>query len=219
MAMVVEDLAKALFDAFSDTNDRTGNQAPLTSQAKAYARGVIAAITAGKAMQPSVTGITKQASSLKNGASQGGKLLNIVNGPMTGAIMGAFPESNAGEMVKEHKAVCEYIVANAKVSFEPGTINGQCTSTAVSDGPLVAGKGRGGKISGLVGSALAAKVKGVFGAFPKIPEETDMIPFYTALCDYIMENAEVSYASGMVVGTCPPSAGPLSGSASNGKIK
>ena len=215
--MVVNDLAQVLFDALSNkkTKDRLDPQ--LTKHAKAYAAGVITAIKVGITAQPKVDGSTKPGSQLESGNSDNGTITNVMSDLMTAKITATFNQSNSGAIAQENKAVCDYIMATGKVKFESGTIKGKC----VSDSNLLQGNGKLGRITRLNGSALANIVRSTFTSyFPKIPQETDMIRFYTALCDYIMANAEVEYAPGMVIGYCPKNPGALQGgSASNGTIK
>ena len=101
------------------------------------------------------------------------------------------------------------------VSFSPGGITGQCTSSTNSPGPLI-GAGANGKIVGLQGPAMADLVSKGMGQPSASPE---LAKLCGAIVDHIMQNAAVSFPMASVVGTCPPGGGPLAlGAATGGKV-
>jgi hypothetical protein len=116
--------------------------------------------------------------------------------------------------------IASHIMGQGLVTFDPGNITGQCTSTgppANSPGPLVNGAGSMGYISGLDGSALADAVHSAVG-YPG-STSAELVSFCTAITDYVMDNSEVTYLSGSVTGTCPGGGGPLqAGTAVNGTV-
>jgi hypothetical protein len=98
-----------------------------------------------------------------------------------------------------------HVMTSGLVSFASGDITGTCTNTPLSPGPLAGGAGANGKISGLSGSTLATLVQAAVG-YPNV--SAPLTAFCTAICNYIMANAVVSYTT--VTGLCPTGGGPLS---------
>lgn len=205
--------ANALYKAFGSTEGPNG-PTPTSNEALKYAEGIIEVLKAGTVSHSSgeVTGQTTAGAPLTNGATTGGegdftpqKLISLTSGSF----------SPLGPLLSvENEAIVEYLTDSIEIEFPAGTITGICGSTATSPGPLVNGAGSGGKVAGLSGADAADFVAAQTGM-----SGPDMVTFYTALVNYIMENAEVSYLAGTVTGTCPAVAGPLSnGAASGGKI-
>lgn len=110
----------------------------------------------------------------------------------------------------ENAAIIQYI-GTALVNFAAGGITGTCTNTSSSPGPLAAGAGANGSLVGLTGAGASAAVSAAIGA-----AGPDMIKHYTALIDYLTANAKATYASGSIVGVCPPGGGPLGAGAGTG---
>jgi hypothetical protein len=220
MALVVDDLAQALFDSLSNKTDKDGNEPALTDEAKGYARGFINALKDAKSIHApgTITGTAPPGGSLSNGlALPVGTMVPLVPATMTAEIVtsGQFPLADVQTITDENNAVIGiHFTGVAKTSFESGSITGTCTATAISPGILAAGEGADGKIELCDGAVLAALVTSTIGY-----TGPDMIPFYTALCDYVKNNAEITYASGKVTGTFSAGGGPLvAGAGLDGEI-
>jgi hypothetical protein len=191
---------------------------PVSSQLTGWASAVVAEVQMGIVNNAVVTGVTAAGGTLSNGASSGG----IISG-LSGSRLATAVASAAGypSVSSQLTAFCTQIVLHVQtlglVAFASGNITGNCTSTPLSPGPLVAGEGTNGMISGLSGSTLATAIHGAAGYPGSVSSK--LTQFCTAIVAYIMANARVSYASGSVTGTCPPGGGSLSGGAAlNGTI-
>jgi hypothetical protein len=202
------DLANMLIQTFPVHINSQGGPLSSPNQTTAYAAGIVAALQAGTVSNPpnTIVGTTVSGAPLVAGAGTGGVMV-VTPGPMLAQTLPAFATSPG--ISKENVGIISYI-STGLVVFQPGSIVGNCTNTPTSPGPLVAGAGTGGMITGLSGAAAAAAV-GATGPMA--------IGFYTALCNYIMANASVSYATGTITGTCPPGGGPLAnGTGAGGTI-
>jgi hypothetical protein len=114
------------------------------------------------------------------------------------AIAAASAPLIAPMILIESTVIAAYILEAAMISVAAGGISGTSSETpAPAPGPLLVGAGAQGKIGGLVGSVLAPRVSAMTLASGPL-----QVPHYTALCDFIMTNAVVSYAAGTVLGVC-----------------
>ena len=196
-----------------------GFPTPVSAQLTGWGNGVVNHIQAAALVNHAlITGTTAPGAPLANGAGVGG----IISG-MSGATMASLVESGAGypftssQLTTFCTEIVNHIQTLGTVTFASGQITGQCTSTPVSPGPLANGAGTLGTIVGLNGSTLANAIHSAVG-YPG-GTSTPLIQFCTAVTDYIMNNADVSYASGTVTGTCPAGGGALSGGVgANGTI-
>ena len=202
MAMVVSDFADALksslgFGAFATSSQNTG-------LAKAVIDEMQAALVNNA--PGTITGVAP---------SSGGPLINGAG--TLGLITGMTPVSLAARMIAEMgfafpspeviqmaTAICTHLQTTGSVSFAPGNITGNCTNTPVSPGALI-GEGTGGMIVNLSGPVLAALIAISYGGIVS-PE---LLSFSNAFVNYIMSNAEVTYATGTVTGTCSAGGGPI----------
>ncbi|NIT99515.1 MAG: hypothetical protein GWN01_00780 [Nitrosopumilaceae archaeon] len=188
---------------------------PTSTQLIGWGKGVVQHIQTGQVDHALVTGDTAPGAPLANGAAIGG----IISG-LDGASMASLVQTEAGypNVSSELSAFCQEIVnhiqSSGLVNFDPGQITGQCTSTPLSPGPLTNGAGTGGIITGLDGNTLAGAIHGSAG----YPGSTspELVTFCTAIVNYVMDNAEIEYTPGSVVGTCPAGGGPLQGGAATG---
>lgn len=213
MALVKADLAAAINDAIA-AKDKDGNSISVTPQMEAYADAIITTITAGlvnHAIPGSVVGVTSPGSPLSNGAALAGLLSALIPATWSGVMQSAIPDATA--LTQEASASTSYLMSSSLVNFEPGTVKGSCTNTPTSPGPLANGEGEGGKIAGIAGPAWASAV------MPPDGDPTLTQAIYNAICSYLIDNAEASYAANTVQGVCPPGGGPLSaGVAAGGTV-
>jgi hypothetical protein len=164
-----------------------------------------------------ITGTCPPSSPLSSGAGTGGLISGLSGSRLASAVATA---AGYGSVSSELSAFGAQIVAHIQtsgiVTFTSGEITGTCTNTPISPGPLADGAGSGGKISGLSGSMLATLIQGAAG-YPSVSAQ--LTNFCTAIVNYIMTNASVTYASGDVEGVCPTGGGSLSaGTGVNGTI-
>lgn len=211
MAMVVSDLADALksslgFGALATSSQNTG-------LAKAIIDEMMAALV--NHAPGTITGTAPPS---------GGPL---ISGAATlGLITGMTPASLAARMIAEMgfasisaevlqmaTAICTHLQTTGTVSFASGNITGSCTNTPVSPGALI-GEGTAGQIVGLSGPVLAALIAVAYGGIVS----PQLLSFSTALTDYIMNNAEVTYLTGTVTATCSAGGGPIIAGAGVGGI-
>jgi hypothetical protein len=94
------------------------------------------------------------------------------------------------------------------------TITGVCGNSATSPGPLV-GEGSGGLISGYDGTAMATLIATAMG---KGLPTFELVQMCTELVNYIMSEAEVTYVTGQVTGTCSAGGGPIAAGAGVGGV-
>jgi len=230
--MNVDDLATLLFATLQNKTDKDGNEPALTDHAKAYARGYINALLGSKVAHSIVTGggyHVESGGNFENGTAPMASSIisNMLSATMLAELSAAFPDSDQGILASETQAVCAYVMASGKVDFAPGKIVGSCTAVLnapsgtpppPSSGVLQDGAGTDGKVKMLVGASMKSAVSAATGN-----TGPDMLDFYTALCDYTMDNAEATYTSGDVTGTFPVSeTAPISlvgGLAVNGVIQ
>lgn len=211
MAMDAQALAKKLHDALAQKTDGNGVPTKISDQTLNYAKGIVAALKAAtfSHLPGTVVGVTAAGSPLSNGAATGGVIV-IQPGPMIAKVAMGVPPEALPMLKTENTAIIGYL-ATVMVNFSPGGITGQCTNTAESPGPLQNGAGTGGKLTGATGAAATGFVAAQLGAIGP-----DMLKHYTALIDYLVANVEGKYASGSVVGVCPPAAGSLTAGAGTG---
>jgi hypothetical protein len=204
--MSADDLAKELFTAL-DTKDGDGNTIASTDGAVGFAKGFIAMMKAGK-MLSTVTG-----GGMPNGVpfpgsvwsfigtSSKGNFIALVPALMSAEVIKAIPTGQPPLMLLEATAVSTYFMTQANITF--AQVTGQCTAVAgptPAPGVLAAGQADGGKVVGISGAAMAAHVAPLMG----VPVSQGMIKMYDALCKYVMQNIELSFPVGQVLGTFPP---------------
>ena len=195
------DLATILHNALPKHVDSKKKPVPIPDQIKNYASGIVAALKSATVsnLPLTINGVTAPGQPLSLGAGIGGVMV-ISPTPMINLTKLKQP---APMYVAENTAIIGYI-ATGLVTFSPGSITGQCTNTAVSPGPLENGAGKNGKIIGLTGVGAVAAVAAALG---KIGPEAQK--YYSALINYILATATVTYAQGSVEGVCPTAGGPL----------
>lgn len=192
---------------------------PVSHQLTGWASAVVAEIELGKVnnIAGTVTG-TAAPGPLSGGAASGGIISGLSGSRLATAVAAAAGYPSVSSQLT---AFCTQIVLHIEtlglVSFASGKITGTCTNTPLSPGPLVGGAGSGGQISGLSGSILAVAIHGAAGYPGSVSGK--LTQFCTAIVNYVMANAQVSYASGSVTGVCPTGGGSLSnGAGLNGTI-
>lgn len=203
MAMAEKDLAKKLHEALAQKEDGEGKPTPVSSQTQEYASGYIAALKASTVAHAAglVTATGTPATPIADGAATMGLFVGLVPAPMLAKTQVGAPGPFS---VLENTAVINYVLANATITFDSGTITGTCTATPTSPGPLVAGAGTMGYVEGLDGSACSDFVASQTGL-----DGPDMEKHYTALMDYTIESLEVEYLTGSVIGSFATGGGPM----------
>lgn len=190
---------------------------PNSTQLVGWSSGVITHLTSAgivNFLPGTITGSTTPGGSLSSGAGSGG----IVSG-LSGSVMAPLVAAGAGYpgVSSILQIYCNQIathVMTGLVTFDPGDVTGSCTSTPLSPGPLVAGAASNGKLNGLSGSTLANLIHSAVGYPGSV--SLRLTEFCTALCNYLMANASVTFLTGTVTGTCPPGGGPLIAGAASG---
>ena len=196
-------------DCFNTLNakDKDGNFVPVTVEMIAYVQAFYTAFIGGKTNNPTVTGTGLPAAPLQSGAASGGHVTGVLASAMAAEMSSAFGESSPAKILAACEGVCETINNDSKVSFASGKITGTCGATPTSPGPLNGGAGTGGKLSDLLGPTMAALVASKMG----IDLNDTLNDFHTVLCNHIINNAEVEYASGKVTGSFLAGGGSLMG--------
>jgi hypothetical protein len=214
-------LAQVLWPHVGATDPKTGAPDPNPSIAlKNYAKGYNAMLKAAivaHALPGSVIAASAPPSApIQGGAASGGKIVTLVAAVMVGiATPGALPLAVPG-LTLEATAIATYLMANAIVAFAAGTIKGTSGAVAGSPGtpgPLTAGSGSGGVISGLAGGPLAQAVSAV-----TLQTGPKQVEFYDALVTYTMANAMVAYGPNLVIGVGTPTGQLTVGTAAGGTI-
>lgn len=205
------DLANKLHDALAQKTDGNGAPTPVSDQTMNYASGVVAALKAALVNNApgTITGVTAPGAPLSAGAGIGG-IITILPAAMIAKANVGMPPQAVPNITKENIAIIQYI-GTGLVTFASGNITGTCTNTPTSPGILAAGAGANGQITGLTGAGAVAAVSSALGS-----TGPGMLPHYTALINYILQNAVVAYASGTVVGVAPSGGGPLTAGAGAG---
>lgn len=205
--MLNEDqLEQILHNSLSQKTDGNGVPTKTSSETKAYAAGVIAALKSAIVSNPpgTINGITSPGSPLSAGSGILG-LIVMTPAPMIAKTSTSFNPLSNTQLIKENTALITYL-ATGIVTFSAGNITGNCTNTAPSPGPLVNGAGKNGRIVGLTGAGAYAAVFAALGFLGP-----DALTHYNHLVNYILDNALVSYPTSSVQGVCPAGGGPLVG--------
>lgn len=193
-------------------HDDMGFPGSVSSQLVGWASAVIDELTSGSVANASgtITGTCPAAGgSLTSGAGTGGVITGL-DGPTlaTAIASNAGYPSTTSELTQFSDAIVAHLMTGT-ASFSSGNVTGTCTNTPSSAGILTNGLGLNGTIVGLSGSALASTIhSAVYSAFAG--PSAKLIEFCTAFTDFIMDNAEIDYASGNVTGACPAGGGALS---------
>lgn len=198
--------ANALADAL---RSGLGKPPPTSDETKGLARAIIAEMQQAVVSHPvgMVTGIAPPSGGpLVNGAASNGLIVG-----MTPPTLAAKMQSEMGkpmitpELLGMATAIVTHFLTGL-VSFGNGKITGICTNTPVNPGSLT-GEGMQGQITGLSGSVLAPLMATSMGKPGPSPELTGLC---TELCNYVQNNAEVTYLTGSITGTCSAGGGPIS---------
>lgn len=204
MAMDAVELANKLHDVLGQKKDGNGAPTPVSSMTLNRAKGVIAALKAAVGSNPpgTITGTTAPGSPLTAGAGTNGVLV-MTPAPMKAITNVGLDAKAVPNMSKENDALITYF-ATAKIVFTSGGITGTCTNTPTAPGPLTAGAGSNGKLTGITGAGAMAVCAAALGA-----NGPEMEKHYSTLVTYILDKAVVTYAPNSVTGVCPPGGGPL----------
>lgn len=212
MALSVSALADKIKVAL-DATDNTGSPIKSTIEMTAYATAIITTIMASVVSHApgTVTGTGVPAGPFIGEASNG-IIAGMVPATWLAAMVAGFPTAVPSNLQIEAALSTAYIMGAAKVNFSSGSITGACTATPVNPGPLAAGQGIGGTISGLSGSTWAAALAVVTQGGAAAPK------LYDAIANYIMEAAIVTYPIGTVNGTFAVGGGPIIGGFAAGGV-
>lgn len=202
MVMVAADMADQLkgglgFGVFSTSSELTGFATALIDHMSVS--GLVAHLPG------TVVGVCPAGGPLSNGAATGGVVSGLVGATLAGLMQVQMGKPFiSSQLLGMADAITQHLLAGL-ITFDVGTITGVCGNSPVSPGPLV-GEGTGGFFVGLSGPALAAlAATGI--SQPYVSPE--MLSFCNVLTAYITANAEITYATGTVTGTCPAGGGPL----------
>lgn len=224
--LVVDDLADAINDAIAAT-DKDGDPIATTDEMKTYAAAIIDTLMAGTVSNAvgtvigtgtPITPATAPPLNVFVGSSSNG-LMALTTTAWLSEMNTGNPDADPGMISGEASDSTGYLMASGLIAFS--SITGFDTATIPptpappTAGTLTSGAGTGGLISGLDGTGWSAAIIGGFpDADPGLAKD-----IYDAISNYIMANAEVTYASGSVVGTFAAGAGPLTlGAATGGTI-
>jgi len=108
----------------------------------------------------------------------------------------SFGGATSTQLVGWATGVIDEIQAAAIINNAAGTITGVCPP---SGGPLIAGEGTSGIISGMDGSNMATRVKNEAG-YPSVSSQ--LTTFCTEIVDHIHNSGSVDFASGNITGVC-----------------
>ncbi len=162
-----------------------------------------------------VTGVCPSGGPLTSGAATNGLIVGLDYTILAPLVVGFSGYPSVSTILL---AFCQqnviHILTLGRVSFASGNITGTCTNTGLSPGPLSNGAGTNGVISGLDGTILATAIHGAAGYPGSV--STKLIQFCTAICNYLMTNASVTFLPGTITGTCPIGGGALSAGAGLG---
>lgn len=207
---------KALADKINSSlgaTDKDNLPIKTTAEMAIYASAVITTLKAGVVINApgTITGSGSPGGPF-SGAGSNGMVTALIPSIWTGVLMSGFPTAPSPTLELEAQLSTAYIMGAAKVSFASGNITGQCGATAESPGPLGAGAGTNGKISGLDGDAWATMLLPVTMGGPLAPK------MYGIIAKYIMDNAVVTYPPGTVVGNFPSGGGSIIAGAATGGL-
>lgn len=210
MALVASDLADNLKSGLGFGAE------PQSSQMSGLAQDIVDHLMAGSVSHSpgSVTGDAPPSGGpLLNGAASGGTI-TLSPGDLSSRFASTFGQSTP-EISGMADAISNHL-ATGLVTFDIGTISGTCTNTPSTPGVLI-GQGVNGYITGLNGPTLATAISSGIGQGGATTPE--LLDFSSALIDYVMNNAMVTYATGAVTATCSAGGGPIIlGAASGGTI-
>jgi len=163
MALVVNDLADKINEAI-DAVDKDEQPITTTDEMKAYAEAIITTLEGGVVLHSvpgTVTGTTAPNSApLVDGEALGGLVTALLPSTWSSIMLAEIdaPEA-AANIAAEATASTTYIMTNAEINFDKGSITGICSSVSgppPASGPLLNGAGTGGYILGLDEAAWAA---------------------------------------------------------------
>jgi hypothetical protein len=196
-----------------DIKTAIGQSAQLTSDInKNMAKDIVDHIMTGIVSHSpgTVTGTAPSSGGpLTDGAATAGAIV-LVAADLTARFVATFGVSTP-EIIGMATAISTHVMTGL-VEFSSGTITGTCGNTVTSPGPLV-GEGSGGEVKGLDGSALAILMASSMG---KSETTLELEAMCKAIVDHIMDNAEVSYLTGAITGTCSAGGGPIAAGAGVG---
>ena len=202
MVLSVDTIAEAINEAIGAT-DKDGLPIAVTPEMRTYAEAVVDTLQQSIFAHAVVTGITAAAAPLVEGRALNGIFATVPAPTWLAALVSGFGLSDPAQLAINATASTAYIQLAGKVNFGSGKITGVCGSTAESPGPLIAGAGQLGVIERLKGSDWAALV------LPPLGDPVLATKIYDAIIKRIEADANATYATGSVTGTCPSSSGPL----------
>jgi len=156
--------------------------------------------------------------SLLNGEGSDGLIADLDEANLADNIAANTGKPKTADVENFAAAITEHIMTLGRVVFASGNITGVCTNTPPPPPPglpgTFTGSGSDGEVQDLDGPTLALLVKDKVG-YPSVTPELET--YCTAIVDYIMDNAEVTYT--LCTGTAPAGGGDIiAGTAAAGII-
>lgn len=193
---------------------------PVSNQLLGWGNAIVAHIQTGTVSNASgtVTGtVPPTGGPLIAGAADNGVIAGLNGSTLASLIfsdVAVYPGSVTAQLLATATSIVSHVLTG-KVKFNSGNITGVCTNTPLpSPGILTGGAGSNGVIYNLSGSTLASLIHSSVGYPGSVSAK--LIQFSTAIVNYVMANAVVTYAPGSVTGVCPSGGGSLSGGAASG---
>lgn len=217
--LVSDKLFSMLKAALGNPTDEKKMPVMSLPQLKAFADAFVNGLKASQTIHMAIGGSglavnapSPDAGKLVGGSAMAGKIINlnpqlIATQMIQGAQSALNPQATAN-ITKSVSTITTYIMASGLVNFSAGSVTGNCTAITGSSpapGVLVAAKGEKGKIQGLVGSALMAQMSAVQGPLP------NLLSYCNAICDFVVQNAQVDYLPQTINGAFPSGGGAVIG--------
>lgn len=196
--LVPNDLANELHKSVTAKNHENNNS-ELTQQTINFANGVINMLKSASFSHQLVEGSAPPGGKF-NGKASLGKLMNLNPSLLSSNFPG---ECKQNFTSSTSSSLSSYLLSKAIIEFNK--VEGMCTATTNSPGMLEIGSAKNGKLTGLNGNELSAKIKTDLS----INETETLKRFYETLCNYIMKNIELTYLPGSVKGKFSAGGGPL----------
>ena len=214
MALDGEELGEKLYKALDSA---AGSD--VTEESKGWGKGIVKALKVSLYTNIAFTGAGVPNGGPYQGSAVAGKFLMIPPPLIVAEVLSTLKGNAvaiAPQVVAHANGIVAYLIASGMINFP--SVEGTCTATTgvpPAPGPLVAGKASGGKLAGLQGAAMMAFVAPFIGGLVG----PDSLPWYSALCDYLMQKTEFEYPPNSVNGLFPPGGGPLVGVGLGGTVK
>jgi len=208
MAMKPDDMADAIHTEMGFPGDASDDL-------KGWAKAIIMELTTNAVVANAPGTITGDApptgGPLINGEGKNGLITKLEEANLADNVSSFTGRSPVtAQLIGFSKGIVDHIMAMGRVEFASGNIIGACTNTPPPPPPglpgMFTGSGSNGEVTSLDGAQMALLVKDNVG-YPDVSPELEAM--CTAICNYIMDNAEVIYA--LCSGTAIAGGGPIVG--------